>query len=62
MAKKKIHQHIIHHGVHHALPFGAGTGIGVFWGIDYLIDKISELTEDTETIQACLEFIESVAP
>ena len=62
MAKKKIHQHLIHHGFHHVLPFGAGTGLGITWLTGYLVDKISELTGNAETIQACIDVIQSVFP
>ena len=62
MTKKKIHRQLIHHGFHHVLPFGAGTGVSITLLTGYLVDKISELTGNAETIQACIDIIQSVIP
>jgi|APSaa5957512535_1039671.scaffolds.fasta_scaffold03812_4 hypothetical protein len=61
MTKKKLHP-VIHHGIHKGIPFGLGTATGVVGLSAYLLDKITEVSEDVDTIQACIEIIQSILP
>ena len=61
MGKKLIH-HVKHSLKHHVPAFGGGFGIGVFWIVDSIEESISEITNDSETIQSCIEIFQSVLP
>lgn len=62
MIMGKAAKHVKHSLKHHVPAFGGGFGIGVFWILDSIEETISELSEDSETIQACIEIIQSVLP
>ena len=60
MGKKTNH---LKHSLKHHVPTSIGGFIiGALWVVDSIEESISKLAEDSETIQECIEIIQSAIP
>ena len=59
---KKATKHLKHSLKHHVPTSIGGFVLGIIWAVDTAKDAISGLAKDSETIQECIEIIESAIP